>query len=150
MVVWKYSLFHKNIFQFDNLSIWNLMQFLSEIGICPPVAHLNQTFLFYVILLTLSYSGADPEILKRGGALCRPTKNILGFRWSKKAKITLETIDFWQNISISIFKFSPFLYTMKACQWSLILPMNITQTNFLYWKNVHIWRLIKVNYKRSL
>ena len=41
------------------------------------------------------------------------TKKILSFRWSKKAKITFETISFWQNISISIFKFSPFLYTMK-------------------------------------
>ena len=45
--------------------------------------------------------------MKRGGALCRPP--WLGFRWSKKAEITLETISFWQNISISIFKFSPFL-----------------------------------------
>ena len=36
-------------------------------------------------------------------------KKILGFRWSKKAEIMLETISFWQNISISIFKFSPFL-----------------------------------------
>ena len=26
--------------------------------------------------------------------------------------------------------------------------MKITHTNFLYWKNVHIWRLIKVNYKK--
>ena len=60
--------------------------------------------------------GEDPQILKRGGALCRPKKKILRFRWSKKAKITLETISFWQNISISIFKFSPFLYAMKACQ----------------------------------
>ena len=33
-----------------------------------------------------------------------PTKKIFGFRWSKKAKITLETISFGQNISI--FKFS--------------------------------------------
>ena len=49
-----------------------------------------------------------------------PPKKILGFRWSKKAKITLETISFWQNISISILKFCPFLYTMKACQWNLI------------------------------
>ena len=24
------------------------------------------------------------------------------------------------------------------------LVINITQTNFLYWQNVHIWRLIKV------
>ena len=42
-------------------------------------------------------------------------KKILVFRWSKKAKIMLETISFWQNIYFSIFKFSPFLYTMKAC-----------------------------------
>ena len=37
-------------------------------------------------------------------------KTNLGFRWSKKAKITLETISFWQNISISFFQFSPFRY----------------------------------------
>ena len=49
-----------------------------------------------------------------------PMKKILGSRWSKKAKITLETISFSQNISFSIFKFSPFLYTMKAFQWNLI------------------------------
>ena len=49
-----------------------------------------------------------------------PTKKILALRWFKKAKLTLETISFWQNISISIFKFSPFLHTMKACQWNLI------------------------------
>ena len=40
-----------------------------------------------------------------------PAKKILGFRWSKKAKITLKTTSFWQNIFISIFKFSPFLST---------------------------------------
>ena len=49
-----------------------------------------------------------------------PTKKILGFWWSKKAEITLETISFWQNISINIFRFSQFLYAMKACQWNLI------------------------------
>ena len=48
------------------------------------------------------------------------TKKILGFRWSEKAKITLETISFWQNISINIFKFSSFLYTLKVCQWNII------------------------------
>ena len=43
-------------------------------------------------------------------------KKILGLRWSKKAKITLETISFWWNISISIFKFFPvFIYAIKAC-----------------------------------
>ena len=46
-----------------------------------------------------SYTGADPEILKKGvlymGHHGWPTKKILGFRWSKKVKITLETITFW-------------------------------------------------------
>ena len=61
----------------------------------------------------------------KGGALMdghhvRSTKKILGFRWSKKAKITLKTISFRQNISSSFFKFSPFLCTMKACLWNLI------------------------------
>ena len=50
----------------------------------------------------------------KGVALCVghhgwPAKKILGYRWSKKAKITLETISVWQNIFISIFKFSQFL-----------------------------------------
>ena len=49
-----------------------------------------------------------------------PKKEILNLRWSKNIKITLETISFWQNISISIFKFSLFLYAIKACQWNLI------------------------------
>ena len=38
-----------------------------------------------------------------------PKDKILGFRWSKNTKITLETINTWRNISISIFKYSPFL-----------------------------------------
>ena len=54
------------------------------------------------------------------GHHCWLTKKILDFWWSKKAKILLETISFWRNISITIFKFFPFLYTMKACQWNLI------------------------------
>ena len=32
-----------------------------------------------------------------------PKKKILGFRWFKKAEITLETIIFWQNIFLSVF-----------------------------------------------
>ena len=72
----------------------------------------------------LPCSGADPEISQRGAFYvdhhgCTMEK-ILGFRLSKKAKITLETISFWQNISISIFKISPLLYTMKAGRWNLI------------------------------
>ena len=41
---------------------------------------------------------------------------ILGFRWSKIAKITLETISFWQYNYLSIFKFSQFL-SMKSYQF---------------------------------
>ena len=47
---------------------------------------------------------------EKGEALCGPPwltrKKILGFRWSKKAEVTLETRSFWQIISIGIFKFS--------------------------------------------
>ena len=55
----------------------------------------------------------DSEIWK-GGALyaghhSSSVKKILDFKWYKKAGITLETISFWPNIYISIFKFSPFL-----------------------------------------
>ena len=61
------------------------------------------------------------QIFRKGvGHHGLPMKKILDFRWSKKAKITLEVISFWQNISISIFQFSPFLHKMKACQWNLI------------------------------
>ena len=43
-----------------------------------------------------------------------PAKKILGFRCSEKAEVTLETISFWQNISISIFKiFSIFIEFFK-------------------------------------
>ena len=68
--------------------------------------------IFYVIIQRLT--GEDPDFLKRGGALYFghhgwPPKKIVSFRWSKKADITLETISFWENTSISIFKFSPFL-----------------------------------------
>ena len=51
----------------------------------------------------------------------RSAKEILGLRWSKKAKITLETISFRRNVSVTIFKFSPiFIYNeslpMKSYQ----------------------------------
>ena len=70
------------------------------------------------------HSGADPGILKKGGAFyvghyVWPTQKIIGYRWSQKPKITLETISFLRSISISIFKSSPFLYIMKGCWWSL-------------------------------
>ena len=68
-----------------------------------------------VCVCVYSVLWVDPEILKReGGALyvghhgCTE-KKMLGFRWSKKAKKTLKTISFLQNIYISIYKLSPFL-----------------------------------------
>ena len=82
----------------------------------------------------ISRSGVDSENLKRSGALCQPpwltNEENFSSRWSIKAKVTLETISFWQNISISIFKFSPFLYTTKACQWISSIFQNL-QT--LWW-----------------
>ena len=60
-------------------------------------------------------SGRSTDFEKRWRSVSAEKENFR-FRCSKKAKITLETVSFWQNISISIFKFSPFLYTMKACQ----------------------------------
>ena len=63
--------------------------------------------------------GILKKILKKRGALCQPPRltDEENFRFkSKKAKITLETISFWQNISDTIFKFSPLLCMMKVCQ----------------------------------
>ena len=42
-----------------------------------------------------------------------PTKKVLGFRWSKKVKIRIETISFWKNVSV----FSNFLHF--HIQWKL-------------------------------
>ena len=58
------------------------------------------------------FTGADAEILKRGRSMSATMvgrRIKLGFRQSKKAEKPLETISFWQNILISIFKFSPSL-----------------------------------------
>ena len=74
-------------------------------------------------------TGAGPEILKSGGALCRPPCLA-----DEKAKITLETISFWQNIYIGILSFSPFLYTMKASS-----PMK----SYQFFKNVLVRKEIK-------
>ena len=76
---------------------------------------------------TCQSRGGSRDFEKGEGAL------YLGQRkFSKRAKRTLETIRFWQDISISIFKFSSFLYTMKACGWNLI--------NFSKFANALIWK----------
>ena len=48
-----------------------------------------------------------------------PMKNVLGVRWFKKVKMTLETIN--------ILKFSPFLYSIKAFRWNLFQFFQIYQ-----------------------
>ena len=53
-------------------------------------------------------------------------KKILSLRWFEKAKITLETINFWRNISISIFKFSPIFICNES------LPMKSYQFFKIY------------------
>ena len=77
------------------------------------------SLLFYIEKISIIYRGGSRDF-EKVGALCRPPwlagEENLGFRWSKKAEITLETLSFWQNISIGIFKFSRFL-SIKSCQF---------------------------------
>ena len=77
-----------------------------------------------------SLAGADQEILKRGGTLYVgrrgwPMKKILGFRWSKKAKITLETKAFGETFFLYFQIFSIFIYNES-------LPMKFYQFFKIY------------------
>ena len=62
----------------------------------------------------LGFTRADPEIFKREGAVCRP-KWLVGeenfiFQMVQRGRNNVRNYkSFWQDISISIFKFSPFL-----------------------------------------
>ena len=63
----------------------------------------------------IAFAEPDPEILKGGGALYVdhhdwPTEKILGLRWSKKARITLET-KFFGKIFLSVFSNFRHFYT---------------------------------------
>ena len=73
-----------------------------------------------ILSIHMNNTRVDAEILKKGAPYVDhhgwPAKKKLGFRWSKKAKKTLETISFGQNISISNFKFSPSL-SIKSYQF---------------------------------
>ena len=63
---------------------------------------------------------------------------FLGFRWSKKAKITLETISFWPNISFSIFKmFSIFKVQWKLAKETLSIFQNLERFYKKREKNSH-------------
>ena len=73
-------------------------------GCCKLLKTKWKTYRNYLKRYTLP--GADAEILKRGvlyvGHHGWPTKKILGFKWSKKAKIMLETKAFGETF-LSVF-----------------------------------------------
>ena len=78
-----------------------------------PVILSDSVYTLYNLVWISISSRGDTEILKTGGA---ETK----FQMVKKVKIRLETISLRQNNCISIFKYTRFIWTMKACQWNLI------------------------------
>ena len=49
-----------------------------------------------------------------------PSKKILDFRWSKKAKITLEIKDFGETFLSVFLNFFHFYNIMKTCRQNLI------------------------------
>ena len=65
------------------------------------------SFVFVQIIWTTPSRGGSRDFEKgwRSISATMATKKILGFRWSKKANITLKTIGFWQSIlsAFSIF-----------------------------------------------
>ena len=60
-------------------------------------------------------SGVDPEILKRGGGSMLANEENFRFEVVLKGQNNIRNLSFWQNISISVSKFFPILYTKKAC-----------------------------------
>ena len=54
------------------------------------------------LLIIFDIPGTDLETLKRDGAPCRADEESFRFQM---AKIKLETLSFWQNISTTIFNF---------------------------------------------
>ena len=89
------------IWFFDNP--FSLIPFSNESPTIIIFLFLNWLFVPFHEFLIILLSGADPEILALYvGHHGWPTKKILGFRWSKKAKITLETKSFGE-IFLSVF-----------------------------------------------
>ena len=68
-----------------------------------------------------------------------PTNKILGFRWSKKAKITLKPKSFWRSISASIFEFFAFLHIIQASIFEFYPFLHIIQASiFEFYPFLHI------------
>ena len=96
-----YYVFTLMIWFFDNP--FSLIPFSNESPTIIIFLFLNWLFVPFHEFLIILLSGADPEILALYvGHHGWPTKKILGFRWSKKAKITLETKSFGE-IFLSVF-----------------------------------------------
>ena len=102
------------------LSVWSIIKrsFRHKVMIKIPTKNVHQNVMWEHELRSDFFDlwqGWVQRFWKRGALYVShhalPTQKIIGLRWPKKAKITLETITFWQNISISIFKiFSIALY----------------------------------------
>ena len=123
----------------SKISLWKALQNLNLLALKLPLRLPSNR----LILLYFSIIKIQGRILRfwKGVALYIghydwSTKKILGFSWSKKAKIMLETISFWQNISVSIFKFSPLITADNpAINWY-----------FLKFKNLQKFRNHFINY----
>ena len=115
-----------------------IKNYLTQYDFQLPFRMLEQIIILSSFNQIRQDSGVDPEILKKRGATCH-------HGWPT---IKLETISFWPNIYISVFKFSPYLYTMKACQWNLINfskflntfikqeKNTLMQQSMRYWKEI--------------
>ena len=104
-----------------------LNKWRTKLNIRLVVQSLNQPLKAW-LKCGVRYQGRIQRFWKRGALYVYvvhhgwPMKKILGLRWSKKAKIMLETKAFGKT-SLSVFSnFLHFLYIniMKACRWNLI------------------------------
>ena len=113
----------------SKISLWKALQNLNLLALKLPLRLPSNR----LILLYFSIIKIQGRILRfwKGvvlyvGHYDWSTKKILGFSWSKKAKIMLETISFWQNISVSIFKFSPLITADNpAINWYFLKFKNL-------------------------
>ena len=108
---------------------------------------LEKSLTVYYIVCFRHLTELDPEILisegrSNVGYHAWPTKKILDFRWSEKAKITLETISFWRIISTSILKFCPFFLIIKAWLYNHISFLDFANAFRSYIQDFEEARLI--------
>ena len=97
---------------------------------------------YNIIHIYIHISGVDSQVFKRGGALWRPPwlaeEQSFRLQMVWKGKSNARNHTFFANISIRIFKFSPFLCTMNACQWNLINFSKFANA-FITKEKKHLW-----------